>query len=418
MHVKNYCLSLIFLLLGIIPIHAQEKHTDICIDFRVNETRIDPSFGDNAARMQEIINFLQDIRKDSTVRIVNVTFSGAASPEGSYQLNRKLAQGRLAALESMVRQEVEIPDSIITRMDSYIPWDYFKSRIEDSNLRHKEEILAILNEQSRLVDYRRLNHIDSRILKLQKLDGGRAWKELHKMFFSDMRNACVLLVTYEKVPQPVQEPIVITEPVEPEPIVSKPQPEVEEAPSTPIIIAEPEGWIRQLHVKTNALGLGLAIANLAVEVDLAKHWSFTLPVYYSAWDYFKTTVKFRTLMVQPEFRYWFKPENEGWFMGAHFGYGYYNIALDGDYRYQDHNRETPGIGGGIAIGYRTHLSKNKRWKMEFAVGGGVYDLCYDKFRNEENGFLVSTEKKTWYGVDQAAISFVYSFNLSRKGGKR
>lgn len=126
-------------------------------------------------------------------------------------------------------------------------------------------------------------------------------------------------------------------------------------------------------------------------------------------------------MVQPEFRYWFKPENEGWFMGAHFGYGYYNIALDGDYRYQDHNRETPGIGGGIAIGYRTHLSKNKRWKMEFAVGGGVYDLCYDKFYNTEvtkNGLMVESKvKKTYYGLDQAALSICYSFDL-KKGGKR
>ena len=202
------------------------------------------------------------------------------------------------------------------------------------------------------------------------------------------------------------------------PRVSEIQPEVGQAPNSTVAVAEPECWTRQLHIKTNVLGLGMAIANLAVEVDLAKHWSFTLPVYYSAWDYFKTTVKFRTLMVQPEVRYWFNRHNEGWFLGAHFGYGYYNFALDGEYRTQDYNRETPSMGGGLAIGYRTHLSKNKRWKMEFSVGGGVYDSHYDQFRNVENGFLVRTEKKTWYGVDQAAISFVYSFNLSRNGGKR
>ena len=52
-----------------------------------------------------------------------------------------------------------------------------------------------------------------------------------------------------------------------------------------------EGWTRELHVKTNVVGLGLGIANAAVEVDLAKHWSFTLPVYYSSWDYFKNTLE-------------------------------------------------------------------------------------------------------------------------------
>lgn len=185
---------------------------------------------------------------------------------------------------------------------------------------------------------------------------------------------------------------------------------------------EIEKWTRQLHIKTNVLGLGAGIANAAIEVDVCKHLSFSLPVYYSAWDYFKPTLKFRTLMVQPEIRYWFKNQNEGWFIGVHFGYGYYNIALDGDYRYQDHNRETPSMGGGVAIGYRTHLSKNKRWKLEFAVGGGVYPSRYDKFYNTPDtskGLMVASDiHKTYKGIDQAAISFSYAFDLKKKGGKR
>ena len=183
-----------------------------------------------------------------------------------------------------------------------------------------------------------------------------------------------------------------------------------------------ENWTRQLHVKTNVLGLGLGIANAAVEVDLTKHLSFTLPVYYSAWDYFQSTIKFRTLAVQPEVRYWFHPDNDGWFMGAHFGYGFYNLALNGDYRYQDHDRDTPAMGGGISAGYRTHLSKNKRWKMEFSLGAGVYPSRYDKFHNTSDtkeGLMVASDiKKTYWGIDQAAISISYAFNLTKKGGKR
>ena len=183
-----------------------------------------------------------------------------------------------------------------------------------------------------------------------------------------------------------------------------------------------EYWIRQLHVKTNVLGLSLGIANAGIEVDLAKHFSFTLPVYYSAWDYFQTTIKFRTLAVQPEVRYWFSPDNGGWFMGAHFGYGFYNLAFNGDYRYQDHDQKTPSMGGGISAGYRTHLSKNKRWKMEFTLGGGVYLVNYDKFHNTSDakkGLMVeSSIEKTYWGIDQAAISISYAFNLTKKGGKR
>lgn len=180
-------------------------------------------------------------------------------------------------------------------------------------------------------------------------------------------------------------------------------------------------WGRKLHLKTNALGLGMGIANAAVEIDIANHWSFTLPVYYSAWDYFSTTVKFRTFSVQPEFRYWVLEKNDGFFTGAHLGYSYYNFAFDGSYRYQDHNRETPAIGGGVSIGYRLPVSRNNRWRFEFSIGAGVYPLHYDKFYNDKDtksGLMIESVKKTYWGVDQAAVSLLYTFDLKRKGGRR
>ena len=153
MHIKKYCITLILLLFGVGVAHSQESRTEICVDFRVNSTVIDSAYSDNAARMQEIIEFLRNIRQDSTINIVEISFCGAASPEGSDQLNRKLERGRLTALERLVRKEVDIPDSLITRNDSYIPWDYLKSQIEDSGLIHKDEVISILEEESLLVDY-------------------------------------------------------------------------------------------------------------------------------------------------------------------------------------------------------------------------------------------------------------------------
>ncbi len=174
---------------------------------------------------------------------------------------------------------------------------------------------------------------------------------------------------------------------------------------------------RNIYVKTNVLGLGAGIANAAVEADLCNHLSFHLPVCYSAWNHFTPTVKFRTLAIQPEFRYWFASDNDGWFAGAHFGMGYYNMAVGGEYRYQDHDGRTPALGGGLAAGYRMSISRNGRWKMEFSLGAGAYSLHYDRFRNRPNGLLVDSERKTYIGPDQAAVSISYSFDM-KKGGRR
>ena len=115
---------LILLSLCAISAYSQENRFEVGVDFRVNETSIDSTYSDNALRLKEIDSLLRQIRQDSTVRIVEVSFRGAASPEGSYELNRRLAHKRLESLERFFRDRVDVPDSIISRNDGYIPWDF------------------------------------------------------------------------------------------------------------------------------------------------------------------------------------------------------------------------------------------------------------------------------------------------------
>ena len=422
MQLRIYIMTLVFLLFGTSVLAQEKKHTEICIDFRVNKTVIDTTYMDNAASLQEMKSFLQTVLKDTAVNIVEVSLCAAASPEGSDQLNRRLAQGRLATLEKLVRKQMYLPDSIITRNDSYIPWNYMRSQVEHSDLPQKDKVLSILDEESRLVNYYYPNtHVDSRLAKLKLLNDGYVWRQMEKRFFAQMRNACIVFVTYKKELPPVQEPVIVPDTITIEPIVEAVEIVSDTTAIIETVIPEVEGWNRKLHLKTNAIGLGMAIANVAAEVDLAKHWSFTLPVYYSAWDYFKSTIKFRTFAVQPEFRYWLSDNNDGFFAGTHLGLAYYNFAFDGDYRYQDHNRETPSLGGGVSIGYRLPVSRNCRWRMEFSLGGGGYTRHYDKFYNTprtKDGLIIESIRKAYWGIDQAAVSFSYSFDLKKEGVKR
>ena len=172
--------------------------------------------------------------------------------------------------------------------------------------------------------------------------------------------------------------------------------------------------VRHLYIKTNTIGWGFLIANLAGEMDWGKHWSGVLPVYYSACNYFTSKVKFRTLTIQPEVRYWFRDNHAGWYAGAHLGVSWFNLAAGGDYRYQDHNRCTPALGGGLNGGYRMPVSKNGRWWMEFSLGAGAYQVNYDKFQNRKNGAWIANEKKVAFAVDQVAVSFAYRFNWKKK----
>ena len=390
--------------------HAQERRTEIFVDFRVNTTNLDLDFHNNRERVDSIVNTIRQILADEDIKVLELHFAGSASPEGSYQLNKRLSKSRLTTLEKLVRSRVEIPDSIIVYNDSYIPWDSLRTLISHSDKPYKQDVIDIIDGESEIVDYHRGEHIDSRVLALRKLDNGRVWRELNQLFFSGLRNACVVFVTYEsdfarvEGIQPLYIPLT--------PLAYKPH----EITMLPVDVTP--SWSPKLHIKTNAIGWGMLISNIAVEADLAHHWSLALPVYYSALNYFTSTVKFRTFTVQPEARYWFSPENSGLFLGAHFGLSYYNVAVNSSKRVQDHNGTSPALGGGLSVGYRLPLSKDKRWNVEFAAGAGIYSQHYDEFINEPDGLELTTKKGTYIGLDNIAVTFSYSFDLKKKGGRR
>lgn len=405
MRIKRYYIILILLLSCVSIAHPQKRQTEIDIDFRVNRSVIEPTFGKNEAHLEEIIGFINIINSDPTLSILELTFCGTASPEGSSQLNRRLASNRLKALEKYVRSRVDIPDSLITYDDSYIPWDRFRKLVEgmDMDIGKKQEVLSIIDKDSYYVDYHGNSHIDGRVVELMRLDGGIVWKQLFSLFH-DLRGAYAVFTTVKTPPDiPIMDlkaDVTLQ--------LDTVHPHV-----FPVADTREHGY-RHLHVSTNLPAWGLLISNATVEFDLAKHWTFALPVYYSALNYFRDNVKYRTFTLQPELRYWLKGCESSFYAGLHFGMSYYNVAFGDLFRYQDHLMKTPSLGGGLSIGYRLPLGKSQHWRLDFAVGAGIYNVHYDRFVNVPNGILLDSHRMVYKGIDHADISLSYMFNLAKR----
>lgn len=195
------------------------------------------------------------------------------------------------------------------------------------------------------------------------------------------------------------------------------------APVSDQLAAVPADIPTTLSLKSNAIGWAMLLANAAVEIDFAPHWSAAVGFYYSGVDYFSSRRKFRAAVIRPEMRYWFAPRTglvrTGLWAEAHAGLAWYNIALPGHDRIQDRNGHTPTIGGGLGLGYRISLGATQRWFAEFALGAGFYHLSYDRFQNTghpHSGLLLGRTTKNKILVDNAAVSFGYTFDLSGKKG--
>ena len=406
---KRFLLNTFFLL-AVAVATAGEKRIEhrlvIDIPFRlagssVNEIRYDI---DSVALATSLHN-LDMLNSDTTAVIKSIQFYSSVSPEGNYAINDALCNYRIKTAEKIVRERLQFSDSVkVSYKKQFIPWQEFLApAIEaDKTIPYREELLKLINNKDR----------KSRRAKLMSAHNGKLWDILEERYFDHMRKGGAIILVERDLPGAIA--IFIPSALNSVEAVDAAAMSFPEEPATETVPQE-EPAKCAISLKTNLIGLGMAIGNLTAEFNFAQHWSVSLPVYYSALNYFKPTVKFRTLAAQPEFRYYLKENYLGLFAGAHFGVGYYNIAVDGNIRYQDHAGKCPAYGGGLTLGYRVPMSKkHPNWNIEFLVGAGVYKLKYDTFYNVENGRLIDTYNKIYWGLDNAAINISYKFDLKKR----
>ena len=401
-----------------------ELGDSLAVYFRHNVSAFDPDYRENGARCDAFIARLEKMRTDDSVMVTRVQVYSSASPEGRESYNAGLAKDRAESVLAYLHQLLTFEDSIVSIEPITEDWMTLASIVEsDLSVPSRQQAIEIIADSSD----------PGRKARLMSLNDGKTWDYLYEKHFPQL---CAFRVyIYIGIPQvePEQEadPQVVQQPTDSTAIV--PHEAVPEAvpaePETPAAAAQDvqicvPSWNRQITLKTNLIGWAMLGANISVEADIIPHLSIALPFHYSGgFDYIRETIKFRGIVFQPELRYypWLgkSKKNDGFYIGAHFGLGWYNFALDGEWRYQDHNGETPSYGGGLSIGYAAQFRKHPRWGMEFGVGGGAYKSKYDVFFNESNGPCYEKGIETlWYGVDNVTLSFTYKFDLKRKGGKK
>jgi outer membrane protein OmpA-like peptidoglycan-associated protein len=411
----------------------QSQQTDsLVVYFHEASSEFDRDYRQNGERFDAFLELIKQMPQH--MKVVKVEYCGVTSPEDVYSYNERLSKSRAESIIDYLHRYIRFDDSVVFVYSVVEDWDALAEFVEnDLQTPDRDAVLKIIRSDLGV----------RREPALKNLNGAAAWNYLDEKYFPELRY-CRVTVTSE-FDASVTETIVIQQEEvqqeevqqEPQPVVQsepEPQPQPEPQPEPALVLApapveeqqqsEEDPAEGRWTLKTNLIGWGFAQANLAVEFDIVKHLSIAVPVYYSGgFDIVKDRVKFRSLIFQPELRYypWLnkRGNNGGFFLGAHFGMGWYNFAIGGDYRTQDHQGKHPSLGGGLSIGGSFQFKRNPNWGMEFAVGGGAYKSKYDLFYNEANGpYYKKGIEKMWYGVDNASISFTYTFNAKQKGGKK
>ena len=167
------------------------KREEMHVRYVVAKAELERDYMNNAPVLDRIVEWAEDIKKDTMVNILSVEFCGAVSPEGSVPFNHWLSAARMNTLEEYVRKRVDIPEELIVRSNHYIAWDELKAMVQESDLPNKDEVMSVLNRENTSIG----NNLDSRIAALKALDDGKTWDIIFSRYFIHMRNAYMVIVT-------------------------------------------------------------------------------------------------------------------------------------------------------------------------------------------------------------------------------
>ena len=411
--------------------------------FKVNKTNIHPDDPFFKLYQDEILPLINQRH----LQLRKIYVRGAASPEGPYENNRRLGQGRskalLEALKSQLRNQYKEIDSEVCSVTE----DYGN--------------LCILMKEAGDAEYDAVQKIyddckgDELSIKqkLMNAQGGTLWKRLLKEYFPQLRSARLILWFSE--PDEAHAPLSEIAQLKRGPLTFIELPKPKLAPLNLDAIAQTtapwptdEGMVqgeKEKHprrhliaVRTNLLHdffympqFGWAMSpNVQLEYyPLDGHYTYNAAFTWSNHRHWEDQQFFQVRDLQLELRRYFVGEGKfiGPYLGAYLEGNVYGIGLSKTKGWQGE-----GWGGGLDAGWVVKLNKKGNFRMEFNVSVGYLGSKYDPYvygnpvSKEENGkyyydYLGSAKlfKKrnhmfTWFGPTNLGISLTYDIIYRKK----
>lgn len=124
------------------------------VDFPVNSIVLLEDFRNNFSELKDIRASIDTVRENKDATINGISICGYASPEGSFANNSRLASGRTEAVASYVRRMYAFPNGLIETSSVAEDWDGLRYWVENSNLEHRDKILAVIDSNDLSPDER------------------------------------------------------------------------------------------------------------------------------------------------------------------------------------------------------------------------------------------------------------------------
>lgn len=162
-----------------VKVRSEEGHA--FLDFPVNQISINLDYRRNPEELEKIRQTIDLVKNDANTTITGLSIVGHASPEGKYDVNARLAQGRAEALKKYVLGRYTMSNDLIRVSSVAEDWKGLRTYVANSNLPQKEQILSIIDKDG--TDY------DAKELQIKAIDGGKPYAILFQDCYPALRHS-------------------------------------------------------------------------------------------------------------------------------------------------------------------------------------------------------------------------------------
>lgn len=179
------------------PDHYVNQHRDgsLSIYFRQGAKIFDSSYKNNGATMDKLFATINEIQNSHDSRIVRIILVGFASPEGSTEMNNRLAHERAVTIKNYLISNTPLTASMVDIYNGGIDWGGLRRLVAESDMYDKRQILDII-DNSPVWDARRKTGRHGELMRLQ---GGEPYRYMMREFFPELRNATYVRVYFENL---------------------------------------------------------------------------------------------------------------------------------------------------------------------------------------------------------------------------
>lgn len=372
---------LLMLLFPCQSLAARAKADTITVRFRINESRIDTAFADNAEALRRLSEMLDEGVSD-TLHVF-----ASASPDGRTAANRELARRRGQALADFISERCL---GIYCHVHaSAAGWDaVLASAKADTGMDDRAEAEALLEKPH-------ANPAGTQAA-LKQLGHGSSYRYIACRHLPDLRYArCVVPSSQAILPDscvgifPVQAFF----------------PGMPEERACPPFGAQekPARW----RISTNLLYWAALAHNVGVEYDINDRQSLTLGGECAWWSKLSRQRVYRWMAAELAYHCYFRrhARHKGFFMGAYVQTGEFELM------FSRKNRKGEFTGGGLCAGYRWLF--RERLSLSAEVGVGYLYTDY-RYALDMDGILIRQGRNYHHYVGPSRLALTLAFDLKKK----